>query len=336
MSGVILRLSPWLAGLLILAGVGTQAPNYWLVIINNAILAAMGAVALQLLIGYAGQISIGNSAFMALGAWTAGLLSVNLGFVPSIVIGGIVAAAIGFLIGLPALRLAGLYLSLSTLALQVIVQISFTNWESATHREVGIILPIGQVGPWALLSDRVWFVLLALVLATTIQFSWFLLSTKPGRAWIAIREHDTAASIIGVNVTRYKLIAFTFSSFLIGVQGALFAYYSHIASAEVFTLSASISYAVMVLIGGLGSLPGAVVGAFIVSLLPLVVAGAANQLVPGSAPGHFVQRNLPFLSEIAYGLMVLAFLYFEPRGIAGLLRRLTARWPKGVPRAAHE
>jgi branched-chain amino acid transport system permease protein len=149
-----------------------------------------------------------------------------------------------------------------------------------------------------------------------------LVTGKPGRAWVAIREHDVAAALVGVDVTRYKLLAFITSSFLIGIAGALSAYYTRTVSYETYTLDLAIAYVAMVIIGGLASVWGSVVGAFIVTLLPLMISTLWQTYGPTTGVGEFLLRNLPYLEAMAYGFLVLAFLYFEPRGIAGLTRRL--------------
>lgn len=307
------------------AAFGVVEDDYAVFVVNLAMLAAVSAVALNLLTGFAGQVSIGSAAFLALGALTTVLMDSHVGFLASVLAGGMVAALVGFLVGLPSLRLRGLYLSLTTLALQFIVQFGFNQYQIFRQAPVGFRLPVAAIGPVELRSDKEWYTLILIVVAIVLLVSTFLLSGKPGRAWIALREHDVAAAIVGVDVTRYKLLAFTVSSFYIGIAGALGAYYTRTVSSDPYTLELAISFVAMIIIGGLGSLWGSVVGAFIVSLLPLVVSNVGQTMIAESPLADFVIRNLPFLESMAYGLVVLAFLYFEPRGIAGLLRRLALR-----------
>lgn len=298
--------------------------DYYVFVVNLALLAAVGAVALNLLTGYAGQVSIGNAAFLAIGGWTC-ILANPVGFMPSVLMGGIVCAAVGFLVGIPSLRLRGLYLAMTTLALHFIIQFAFNQYQTAEKAYAGFPMPVASIGPLRLDTDKSWYVLLIVVLVITLLVSSSLLTTKPGRAWIAIREHDVAAALVGVNVTRYKLLSFTVSSFFIGLAGGLAAYYTRVVSADQYSLELAVSYVAMVIIGGLGSLFGAVIGAFIVSLLPLAVSNLGHSVFADLAIGDFVTRNLANLEMMIYGVLVLAFLYFEPGGIAGLFRRVVLR-----------
>jgi branched-chain amino acid transport system permease protein len=300
------------------------ASNYWLSLCDLAFIAAIGAIALNLLTGFAGQISIGSAAFMAIGAWTSVIVHGHVGFGGSVLIGGIVAGVIGFVAGLPSLRLRGLYLTLATLALQEIVVFAFNRYSVDQQAYAGYFLPHPSLGFTSLDTDGKWYYLLLGALVVTAVVCGLLVSGKPGRAWIAIREHSAAAALVGVNVTRYKLYAFTLSSFIIGVQGALSGYYIQSVGPDNYTLLLAISYVAMIILGGLGSLSGSVVGAFVVTLLPFGIANLAHSLSGSSAsPTGFLTENIPNFQTIAYGLLVLAFLYFEPRGIAGLFKRVT-------------
>lgn len=302
------------------------ASNYWLFLFNQAFLAAIGAIALNLLTGFAGQISIGSAAFLAVGAWTAVIVNGHVGFVGSVLLGGLVAGIVGVVAGLPSLRLRGLYLTLATLALQFIVVFAFNRYAIDKQAFGGFTLPAASLGFTTLESDSAWYLALLLVVVIVAILCGMVVSGKPGRAWIAIREHDVAAALVGVDVTRYKLYAFSLSSFLIGAQGALAGYYIHSVSPDNYTLLVAISYAAMIILGGLGSLSGSVIGAFIITLLPFGVSNVARSIVGSSSGAGFVNRNLPYFQTITYGVIVLAFLYFEPRGIAGLFKRITLRF----------
>jgi branched-chain amino acid transport system permease protein len=301
------------------------ASQYWLYLFNQAFLAAIGAIALNVLTGFAGQISIGSAAFLAVGAWTAVLVTDQLGFVGSVLAGGIVAGVVGVVAGLPSLRLRGLYLTLATLALQFIVVFAFYRYAINKQAFGGFTLPAASLGFTTLTSDAGWYLALLATLVFVAIVCGLVVSGKPGRAWIAIREHDVAAALVGVNVTRYKLYAFSLSSFLIGAQGALAGYYLHNVSPDNYTLLVAISYAAMIILGGLGSLSGSVIGAFIITLLPFGVSNVARAIVGSSSGSGFTNRNLPYFQTITYGVLVLAFLYFEPRGIAGVFKRASVR-----------
>src|SRR5262245_37892295 len=192
--------------------IGVTGSDYAVYIVNIGLLAAVGAIALNLLTGYAGQVSIGNAAFLGLGAWTAVIAGSHAGFLAAAALGGLVAAAAGFAVGIPSLRLRGLYLSLTTLALQFVVSFGMNKYQQYMKAPAGFRLPAASLGGWTLGSDHAWYVLLLAFLGLTVLVSWWLVNGKPGRAWVAIREHDVAAALVGVDVTRYKLLAFITSS----------------------------------------------------------------------------------------------------------------------------
>jgi branched-chain amino acid transport system permease protein len=233
---------------------------------------------------------------------------------------GIVTVA-GLLLGLPALRLRGLYLALATIAFQYLVIYGLTQYETANDSPSGFQLPQATVGPFVLNSDKSWYIVLIIFLAITVAVCRFLRLGKPGRAWLAIRQHDIAASVVGVSVTRYKLLAFVVSAFITGMAGAMGASYVRAVSDGTYTLVLAISYIAMIIIGGLGSIYGPIVGAFIVTLLPEfldVISGT----ISGSSSGNFLANNTSDVEMIVYGVLVLFVLVTEPRGVAGIVNRL--------------
>lgn len=289
-------------------------------IANQVFLAAIGALALMLLTGFAGQISLGHAGLLAAGAFTAGILFREFAApiwvtVPASALVGMI---LGFVFGLPSLRLRGLYLAISTLGLHFIVV--YIGGEYETHRgfSSGITLDPPGIGSWTLEDGREWyFVLLAGAVAATL-FTINLLRSKTGRSWRALRGNETVAEALGVPVGRYKLLAFVVSSMMTAVAGCLFAYYRSFVSIEAFSLFLSIQYVAMVIIGGLGSVAGALLGAFFVVLLPYLVEWVTSVLpLPSAMSGSVFAIN-----HAVFGIVMILFLLFEPLGLVGIWKRV--------------
>lgn len=309
--------------LIIVAVVYLQTANaQYLYIGDAALLAAIGAVGLNVLTGSAGQVSIGNAAFIGLGAYTSVLLGSHLPFLVVVLCGGVVAAVVGLVIGIPSLRLRGLYLVFSTLALQFTATYVFTEYDSNTGAISGHNIEIPKIGSFAIDSDRKWyyFLMIALVVVAVIVRS--VLRGRPGRAWDAIRANEASAAIMGIDVRRAKLTAFVFSSFIVGVCGAITAYFVQNVSGDYFTLNMAVSYVAMILIGGLGSIGGGIAGAIVVTALPTLTTTISSDLFGAGSSTGFIQKNLSAIDSGVYGLLILIFLFTEPAGIAGLARRL--------------
>jgi branched-chain amino acid transport system permease protein len=279
-----------------------------------SVFAAMGAVALDLLLGVVGIASIGNAAFMAIGAFSAvGIANNHGGFILAVIVGGLASGGAGLLIGLPSLRMRGFYVVLTTLALQYIAAFGFEEIESASGASAGFILPIPHIGGWQFSSDKSWFALGAILLCAELIILHGLSRGRAGRAWRAIREHEGAASVVGVNVVRYKLIAFVISSTFIGVEGAALAYYIGSVDYASYTIDVGVSYAAMVLIGGMGTLYGPLFGAVLITILPAIL-----QSIGSSDPTGFIGSNASSLEVLVYGVLIVLVIIVEPKGIAGL------------------
>ncbi len=312
----------WGVALLALIVVLLVAPKYWVFIINLTLIASVGALGLNLLTGSAGQVSVGNAAFLAIGGFTAVAVAPKVGFGLAILAGALAAGAAGVLVGLPALRLRGLYLAISTLALLFIVQFGFEKVQEKTDAVAGYNLPSAQIGPWQIVTDQQWSVVLVMALMLTVFICLCLVNSRPGRAWAAVREHDVAAAIVGIDVRASKLYAFLISSILIGAAGVLRAFYiSHI-SYEEFSLDLTVAYVAMIIIGGMGSIPGSLIGAAIVTMLPFVIQNIGTSIITDPRQAALLFKNLSLIEEAAFGVLVLGFLMFEPRGLAALFGRL--------------
>jgi len=293
------------------------ASNYWLDLANQVAIATVGAIGLNILVGYTGQISLGQGAFMAIGAYAAGLLTLNLGLPwgVSIALACTLTAAVGTFFGLPSLRLKGLYLAIATLAAQEIVEWAMTHWTAVTGGTEAIVLPSPSLFGVRLNTTFNFYWLAVLAAAGTALFAANLFRTRTGRAFVAVRDQDIAASVIGVNVFRTKLLAFATSSFFVGLAGALIAYYRTIITWERFTLETSIVYLAMIIVGGLGSIRGSFFGAALITLLPAMIANlgrAIQETAPQAA------SLLPYAQQAIFGIVIILFLVFEPRGLSKL------------------
>ncbi len=297
------------------------ADNYWLTLANQIGIAAVGAIGLNILVGYTGQISLGQGAFLGVGAYATGILVKQAGapWLVAVVAACFITALVGMLFGIPALRLKGLYLAIATLAAQEIIEWVIIHSPNLTGGVEAMVIPAPTLFGQRINTDFrfYWVILVCLIL--TIILTTNLFRTRTGRAFIAIRDQDIAASVMGVNLFRYKLLAFAVSSFFVGLAGALTAEYRTIISWERFTLDTSILYLAMIIIGGLGSVTGAVMGAAFMTLLPAML-----QLLGRTAGGAMpnILQQIPFLQQAFFGLVIILFLVFEPEGLARMWRNI--------------
>lgn len=284
-------------------------------LLNSILLACIGAMALGLLMGTGGQVSIGNSAFLAAGGFAAVFADRNsLPFPLAVIFAMVVCAAVGLLVGLPALRIRGIYLALATLAAFYVVLFVVTEYQRHTVGS-GAFLLAPQFGTQGDQRGRNWsWVLLAIITVTLLVVTW-LRSGRTGRAWRMIRDHEVAAPLMGIRVARFKLIAFVVSSALVGMQGALTVYFIGSLSYEAFNLGLAVSYIAMILIGGSDSQAGPLIGAAIVIGMPAFVP----DLVNGVAGGSINPLHVAAYSQIMYGVLIIVFIVFSPRGVNGWL-----------------
>ena len=295
---------------------------------NQVLLATVGAVALMLLTGYAGQVSLGHAGLLAAGAFTTGFLFKEFGapFWVTLPAAALIGAAIGVIFGLPSLRLRGLYLAVSTLALHFIVIYAGNEYETRRGFSTGVVIDPPRIGEWVLSDARAWFLVLLGFAAAAVLFALNLLRSNTGRAWRAIHGREAVAEALGINVPAYKVLAFVVSSAMTAIAGCLFAYYRGFVSAEAFSLFVTIQYVAMVIIGGLGSVLGAVLGAAFVTLFPYLIEWFMSVLpTPAKWAGTVFAVNYA-----AFGVVMLLFLLFEPQGLVGIWRRIQSYfllWP---------
>src|SRR5437764_688615 len=281
--------------------------EYFLAVGSVVWIAVSGALGVIVLVGYAGQVSIGHGAFMSVGAYTAANLATRLDspWPVNLLAGGLMAALVGAVVGIPSLRIKGLYLAIATLAGQLIIEWTINHVTFISGGvQASIEVPRPRLGPMVLQSQRHMYYFLLVFVVLAIVGTMNLMRSRVGRAFIAIRDQDIAAEIIGINIFRYKLLAFAISSFYAGVTGVLYTYFLGIANYEQFQIGVSIDYLAMIIIGGLGSVLGSIFGAAFVTLLPIVIRYAIEAF-GGVFLGQPTALNLlPNLRLLMFGALI--------------------------------
>jgi branched-chain amino acid transport system permease protein len=296
--GALVAAWPWLA------------PRYFVFLASVILVNAVVAIGLNLLSGYTNQLSFGHAGFLAIGAYTAALLTIHAPAVPvvlSLAAAGVVTALVGLAFGVPCLRLSGLYLAMATLAFGFVIAEVILNLDGLTHGADGLRVPAARLGGWPLATDTARYYLVAAVAAVLVAAALNLTRTRTGRALLAIRESEIAAQASGVPVARYKTIAFGVSAFYTGVAGGLFAFVVGFLSPDAFDVFLSVDFVVMIIVGGLGSVPGSIVGAAVVTVLHDSLAAFQNY------------------RPLIFGVMLVACMLFMPGGITSAARALARR-----------
>ncbi len=292
--------------------------GYVLYLVSLGLIYAIVALGLELLFGYAGQFSLGHAGFFAIGAYTAAILTQRAGvpFVVALPIAGVLTAGIGFLLGLPALRLTGLYLAIATLGFglsvpQLILWLKdWTGGAMGLHSLPLASIPLGAFPAIVFRTDQEYYYLALVVLIGMTILTRNIVNSDTGRAFISIRDSEVVARAMGVNLLRYKTTAFALSAFYAGIAGGLYAHLLHGISPEDFTVYLSIDFVTMIVLGGLGSVSGALYGSFMLTLLQNLLT------------------RLPIVSEfknlyiVVLGVILILTISFFPRGIAGAVREL--------------
>jgi branched-chain amino acid transport system permease protein len=295
---------------------------------------AIVGVGLLILAGFAGQVSLGHAAFLAIGAYTAGYMQRHgVPFLVYLPLSVVLTGAVGALVGFPALRLAGIYLVIATIAFGFIMEEVAARWESVTNGNDGMRIKQIELFGFTLSRDGYSFYYLCLgFLVLVLVLALNLLRSPTGRAFIAIRDSETAAQSIGVNLSVYKVMAFSISAAMTGLAGCLYAHKMSFISPEMFTLLLSLEFVIVILIGGVGSLHGAVLGSIFVVMvdpflsylkddLPRAIGEMARSF--GVANPGALQDTLSAIGGAAglkgaiYGLIIIVFIIFEPYGLYG-------------------
>jgi branched-chain amino acid transport system permease protein len=280
-------------------------------------MAAIAAIGLDLVLGHTGLVSVGNAAFLGIGATTVALLNYER-TTPVLVClfaAGAVCAVVGVIVAMPSLRITGLYLAIATLAFHFIAIWAIREIQSNTVGDSGFVVPIAKVFGVELFELRTWYVFLVIVLAIVLLLYRSLLMRKPGRSFHAIRERPVLAAMSGISVWKGKVAAFTFSSFLVGFAGGLQAYYIGNVSYSNFTLAMAIEYLAMVIVGGLGSTYGPVIGAWFIVSLPYFVKDLREKL---HLEDHISPTDINFYQASLVGVVVVLVIIFQPRGLAAM------------------
>ena len=296
---------------LVLLGTPWLVSEYWLAQMTFVLIYAVVGLGLMLLSGFTGLFSLGHAAFLGVGAYTQAVMT-NAGvpFPLALVAAGAISAAVGVVVGLPALRVKGIYLAIATLAFGFIVEEVFARWESVTGGNAGIHVKAPNVFGFRLDTDVSFYFacLIVSVLATLAVLN--LLRSPTGRAFVAIRDSEVSAQSMGIHLARYKTLSFAISAALAGIGGALYAHKLQFISPDQFSLLQSVDLLLMIVIGGVGSVHGAFLGAIFLITMPQVIALGKDWLPAaiGQAPG---------LQGFVYGAVLIGFVLFEPLGLYG-------------------
>jgi len=305
---------PLVLGVLVLLPV---VLNPYLVFVTTLIFVySILALGLNLLLGYAGQFAFANAAFFGIGAYATALLEVHTGvsFWIGLPLGGLITAAIGVLVALPALRLSGLYLAMATLAFAQLVQWTLIHWQSVTFGAGGIKVPGPGFGPSPFTYETNVYYLCLLVATLAVLATWNIVRSKTGRAFVAIRDGEVAAQALAIDLARYKSIAFGLSALYAGIAGGLHSALLRFIAPEGYDLFQMVTHFSMVVIGGLGSVTGSVLGAVLLTLLPEVL------------------RTVKSIQEIIFGAILMLCIIFLPDGLYGFIRRHVEAWRETLHR----
>jgi len=304
--------------------------NRWLSVANYIGIAVIAATGLNLLLGYCGQLSVGHFGFVAIGAYTSAVLvsRYDVDFLLSMLCAGLLAGVIGVFFGLPSLRVKGFYLAITTIAAHIIIVWVIDHWDAVTRGGMGLRVAKAEVFGIVIDSAQERYFLIMVVAAIVIFFAVNIARTRVGRAFVAIRDNDLAAEVMGVNIFFYKLLAFFIGCFFAGIAGALYSQHVGTLYGETFPVQESILFVGLVIIGGLGTSIGPIFGAvFIVLLSQLVLflTPLLESLFSGRSSGATAGIEI-----VGYGLVIVLFMIFEPRGLAHRWRLFKAAyrlWP---------
>ena len=278
--------------------------KYYIFLFSLLAVYALVSLGLNLLMGYTGQIAAGHAGFLALGAYFTAIVGSLLQWLPCPVIlllAGLFSGIIGFILGIPILRLKGFYIAMATMAFGVVVSEVILQWSSLTGGDDGFNVPTATIAGFAFDNDlKLYYLVLSVTIVLTI-LAKNLVSGYIGRAFIALRESEIAAQTIGIDLAKYKTIAFAISAFYTGVAGGLFAYLITFLSPDAFTLELSMDFIAMIVIGGMASILGSIIGAVILTGMQQVLAGLLD------------------LQILIFGISLIVFMIFMPRGISGMI-----------------
>jgi branched-chain amino acid transport system permease protein len=303
--------------------------GYFITLLIQISYLGIAALGLNILVGYTGQISLGHGAFFGFGAFASAWLNTSF-HIPvflCIPLAGFLTMGVGMMFGAPAARIKGLYLAIATLASQFIMEDFFAraNWFSGGSSGA-MAEPVTLFG-FAFDTDQSFYYVALFSLVFMFIWGCNLMRSRDGRAFVAVRDHYLSAEIMGVKLNKYRLLSFGISSFYAGIGGALYAHYLGYVSAEGFTIMMSIQFLAMIIIGGLGSIKGTLMGVIFMVFLPEVLesgVGVMKMTDWGNIP--MVVDGLAYIKEMAIGLVIIGFLIFEPEGLAHRWAQIKNYW----------
>jgi len=329
---------PWVVSQRSLFGLGVsqhELLNMDMTQINTTLILLVGALGLNLVTGYTGMISIGNAGFFALGAIVAsasGIKWLQLPFPVVILLCGLAGAAVGALVGLPALRIRGIYLLLATLGFNYVMEFFFLKYQNRWFGfgSVDFTRPATLFG-WVLDTDIRWYYVLLGFAVVCFALTKNLLRTRPGRSLVAVRDHEIAASMSGINVPAARIMSFAVSSFMVTAAGGLYGWYLGSVGSDTFTLLFAIGFIAMIVIGGEGSVIGTVLGTIVWQMTPRALQAGAEMSGGISPRVHdFIVQWETQLTLAIFGLLILVVMVYQPTGLAGIwarVKRSFVRWP---------
>ncbi|MFC0813007.1 branched-chain amino acid ABC transporter permease [Paracoccus panacisoli] len=320
----------WMAALLAgLVALPFVFNAYWTYLACLVLINIIAATGLNVLTGYTGLVSLGHAAFMAVGAYTVAWAERNLGtpLILNLLGGGLLAAGVGVIVGLPSLRVKGLYLAIATIAASFILHFIFVEWHSVTGGSAGLTMQPARVFGFELVQYRHFYWLIMPICVLMVTAAANLFRNRIGRAFIAIRDRDISAQVLGIPILRYKLMSFGLASFYAGVAGGLWAYFFRVVTPESFPLITSIFLLAAVIVGGMGTILGGVIGALFMTLVPELLRFAVDFLGPVIPNAGLI---LSPVRTVVFGALIVGFLIFEPQGLSEIvqrIRRFFRLWP---------
>ena len=317
------------AGVLALIAAPIFLDNYYLSILSQIGFMGIAALGLNILVGYTGQISLGHAGFFGFGAFASAWLNNSLG-VPVLLampLAAVMTTLLGLLFGIPAGRLKGLYLAIATFASQFILEDFFARADWFSGGSNGAAAAPASLFGYDLSGDRGFFYVVLFWVVVMFLVAANLMRSRDGRAFVAVRDHYLSAEVMGINLTKYRILSFGLSSFYAGLGGALYGHYLGYVSAEGFTILMSIEFLGMIIIGGLGSVAGTLMGTTFMVLLPEVMTSGVDlaKMVIGGNVG-WLAEGLAYIKQASIGLAIILFLIFEPDGLVHRWRLIRSYW----------
>ncbi len=320
----------WMIALLVaLCALPFMTGQYAIYLACLVLINIVSTTGLNILTGFTGLVSLGQAAFMGVGAYIVAIMEINLGtpFLLNLFVAGSGAALVGIVVGLPSLRVKGLYLAIATIAASVILHFVFANWTSMTGGVSGLSMPPASLFGLELIQpDQVYWIIMPITVLMLFGAA-NLFRTRIGRAFIAIRDRDISAEVLGIRLLRFKLLSFAISSFYAGVAGGLWAYFFRVITPESFPLLMSIFFLAAIIVGGMGSILGGILGATFMTMVPEILKMMVGVLSPIWPDAVAVMSPV---RVVVFGALIIFFLIFEPDGLAEIwrnIRRFFHLWP---------